>query len=93
MSKEGHCLNDLLYRWQSGQLPIDIRAVMSNHRDLEPLVAKFQLPFHYFEVTPATKAAMESKQYELIQSEDVELMVLAHYMQLLSGNFCEQFAA
>ena len=92
VSKEGHCLNDLLYRWQSGQLPIDIRAVMSNHRDLEPLVAKFQLPFHYFEVTPATKAAVEAKQYELIQSEDVELVVLARYMQLLSDNFCEQLA-
>jgi formyltetrahydrofolate deformylase len=92
VSKEGHCLNDLLYHWQSGQLQIDIRAVLSNHPDLEPLAAKYNVPFHYFNITPSTKAAVESKQYELIQSKGIELVVLARYMQLLSDDLCTKLA-
>ena len=92
VSKEGHCLNDLLYRWHSGHLPIDIRAVISNHRDLEPLAAKYQVPFHYFAITPATKTVVESQQYELIESVSAQLVVLARYMQVLSDALCSQLS-
>ncbi|GDY04470.1 formyltetrahydrofolate deformylase [Phycisphaerae bacterium] len=88
VSKEGHCLNDLLYRWQSGHLPIDIRAVISNHRDLEQLAAKYQVPFHYFAITPATKTVVEAQQYALIESKSAQLVVLARYMQVLSADLC-----
>ena len=61
VSKFGHCLNDLLFRWRSGGIAMDVAAVVSNHRDLEPLVSSYGVPFHYLPVTPATKAEAEAE--------------------------------
>jgi formyltetrahydrofolate deformylase len=88
VSKEGHCLNDLLFRWKSGLLPLDIRAIISNHRDFYQLAASYNVPFHHFAVSAAGKAQVEEKQYEIIQAEEAELVVLARYMQVLSDDLC-----
>lgn len=88
VSKEGHCLNDLLFRWKSGLLPLDIRAIISNHREFYQLAASYNVPFHHLPVTAATKAQVEAKQLEIIQNEDAELVVLARYMQILSNDLC-----
>jgi formyltetrahydrofolate deformylase len=92
VSKEGHCLNDLLFRWKSGLLPLDIRAIVSNHREFYQLAASYNVPFHHLPVTTATKAQVEAKQLEIIQNEDAELVVLARYMQILSNNLCQQLS-
>ncbi|MGR4870650.1 formyltetrahydrofolate deformylase [Variovorax sp. LARHSF232] len=88
VSKEGHCLNDLLFRWKSGLLAIDIRAIVSNHREFYQLAAGYNVPFHHIPVTGATKAQAEAKQFEIIQEEGAELVVLARYMQVLSNDLC-----
>jgi formyltetrahydrofolate deformylase len=90
VSREGHCLNDLLYRWRSGYLPGNIAAVVSNHPDLERLTAPYDVPFHHLPVDPNDKPAQERRVLELIQSTGVELVVLARYMQILSAEFCAQ---
>ena len=92
VSKEGHCLNDLLFRWKSGLLPLDIRAIISNHREFYQLAASYNVPFHHIPVTAATKAQAEAKQYEIIEAEGAELVVLARYMQILSDGLCRQLA-
>jgi formyltetrahydrofolate deformylase len=92
VSKEGHCLNDLLFRWKSGLLPIDIRAIVSNHRDFYQLAASYNVPFHHIPVTAATKPQAEAKQLEIIQSEGAELVVLARYMQVLSDDLCRKLS-
>jgi len=90
VSKEGHCLNDLLFRWKSGLLPLDIRAIVSNHREFYQLAASYNVPFHHIPVTAATKEQAEAKQLEIIEAEGAELVVLARYMQILSDNMCRQ---
>jgi formyltetrahydrofolate deformylase len=92
VSKEGHCLNDLLFRWKSGLLPLDIRAIVSNHRDFYQLAASYNVPFHHIPVTAATKAQAEAKQLEIIRAEEAELVVLARYMQILSNELCRELA-
>ncbi|MGE4240296.1 formyltetrahydrofolate deformylase [Ramlibacter sp.] len=92
VSKEGHCLNDLLFRWKSGLLPLDIRAIVSNHREFYQLAASYNVPFHHLPMTAATKAQVEAKQYEIVQSEDAELVVLARYMQILSDDMCRKLS-
>ena len=92
VSKEGHCLNDLLFRWKSGLLPIDIRAIVSNHREFYQLAASYNVPFHHIPVSAANKAEAEAKQYEIIQSEGAELVVLARYMQILSDDLCRKLS-
>ena len=92
VSKEGHCLNDLLFRWKSGLLPLDIRAIVSNHRDFYQLAAGYNVPFHHIPVTAATKAQAEAKAYDIIETEGVELVVLARYMQILSDDLCRKLA-
>jgi formyltetrahydrofolate deformylase len=92
VSKEGHCLNDLLFRWKSGLLPLDIRAIVSNHREFYQLAASYNVPFHHIPVTATTKAQAEIKQFEIIQSEGAELVVLARYMQILSDDLCRKLA-
>jgi formyltetrahydrofolate deformylase len=92
VSKEGHCLNDLLFRWKSGLLRLDIRAIVSNHNEFEPLAASYKVPFHHIPVTSATKAESEARQYDVIQSEGAELVVLARYMQILSDEMCQNLA-
>ena len=91
-SKEGHCLNDLLFRWKSGLLPLDIRAIVSNHRDFYQLAASYNVPFHHVAMTKGNKAQAEARQLEIIESEGAELVVLARYMQILSDDLCRQLA-
>jgi formyltetrahydrofolate deformylase len=92
VSKEGHCLNDLLFRWKSGLLSIDVRAIISNHRDFYQLAASYNVPFHHVPVTADTKAQAEQKQLDIIRAEGAELVVLARYMQILSNPLCEQLS-
>ena len=84
VSKYGHCLNDLLYRQRSGTLKADIAAVVSNHPDLEFLAKSYGVDFHHLPVTPQTKPEQEARVLELIQSYQIDLVVLARYMQVLS---------
>ncbi|MEQ6434751.1 formyltetrahydrofolate deformylase [Comamonas sp. w2-DMI] len=92
VSKEGHCLNDLLFRWKTGLLPIDIRAIISNHREFYQLAASYNIPFHHIPVTAATKAQAEARQYEIVEAEGAELVVLARYMQVLSNDLCAKLS-
>jgi len=92
VSKEGHCLNDLLFRCKSGLLPIEVRAIVSNHREFYQLAASYNIPFHHIPVTAATKAQAEARQLEVIESEGAELVVLARYMQVLSNELCQKLA-
>ena len=92
VSKEGHCLNDLLFRWKSGLLNLDIRAITSNHREFYQLAASYNIPFHHIPVTAATKAQAEARQFEIIEAEGAELVVLARYMQILSDDLCRKLA-
>ena len=92
VSKEGHCLNDLLFRCKSGLLPIDVRAIISNHREFYQLAASYNIPFHHLPVTASSKAQVETRQLEIIESEGAELVVLARYMQILSNDLCRALA-
>ncbi len=92
VSKEGHCLNDLLFRWKSGLLRLDIGAIISNHRDFYQLAASYNIPFHHIPVTADNKAQAEERQAEIIESVGAELVVLARYMQILSDGFCKKLA-
>ena len=92
VSKEGHCLNDLLFRWKSGLLALDIRAIISNHREFYQLAASYNVPFHHFAVTATSKSQVEAKQFEIIQNEGAELVVLARYMQVLSDDLCRKLS-
>jgi formyltetrahydrofolate deformylase len=92
VSRDGHCLNDLLFRWKSGLLAIDVRAIVSNHRDFYQLAASYNVPFHHIPVTGATKPQAEAKQLEIIEAEGSELVVLARYMQVLGDGMCTQLA-
>ncbi len=88
VSKFGHCLNDLLFRYRIGALPIDVVGVVSNHRDYEDLVDDYNVPFHHIPVTAATKAAAEEELLQLVDEQSVDLVVLARYMQVLSPELC-----
>ncbi len=92
VSKQGHCLNDLLFRTHSGQLPVEIAAIVSNHNDYADLAASYKVPFHHLPVTPETKPAQEQQILELVKSEQVDLVVLARYMQILSPELCQALA-
>ncbi|WP_432559733.1 formyltetrahydrofolate deformylase [Granulicoccus sp. GXG6511] len=88
-SKAGHCVNDLLFRQRSGLLPVEIPLVLSNHPVLGPLADFYGVPFEHHAVLPATKAAFEDRIIEVVEQHDVELVVLARYMQILSPGLCE----
>ncbi|MEU6199945.1 formyltetrahydrofolate deformylase [Streptomyces sp. NPDC047061] len=90
VSKFGHCLNDLLFRRSTGALNIEIPAIVSNHRDFEPLARTYGIPFHHIPVTPDTKAEAEARLLSLVAELDVDLVVLARYMQILSDDLCKQ---
>jgi formyltetrahydrofolate deformylase len=92
VSKFDHCLLDLLYRWKSGDLPIDIVGVVSNHEDTRGLVEYYGLPFLYIPVTEGTKADAEARLLKIVEAEDVGLVVLARYMQILSDALCGALA-
>ncbi|WP_456818295.1 formyltetrahydrofolate deformylase [Cellulomonas sp. URHB0016] len=91
-STAAHCLNDLAFRQRSEKLPVDLVAVVSNHTALEPLAAFYGIPFHHVPVTAATKAQAEARLLELVDELDVELVVLARYMQILSDDLCRALA-
>ena len=88
VSKVGHCLADLLFRVRSGQLRVEVPVVVSNHADLADLVRGYGVDFVHLPVTAATKAAQEQRVLELVRAHDVELVVLARYMQILSPALC-----
>ncbi|GAA1070601.1 formyltetrahydrofolate deformylase [Nocardiopsis composta] len=92
VSKFGHCLNDLLYRWRSGLLDADIAAVVSNHPDLEFLAGSYGIDFHHLPVAPESKRDQERRLLELVDSYDVDLVVLARYMQVLSEDLCAKMS-
>jgi formyltetrahydrofolate deformylase len=96
VSRFGHCLNDLLFRWKSGQLGIDIPAIVSNHADFAELAASYGVPFHHLPLAdgkdPVAKRVQEQKVEALIERERIDLVVLARYMQILSPDFCRALA-
>ena len=92
VSKFDHCLNDLLYRVRSGALDIEIVAVASNHPDLRPLTQSYGIDYHHLPVTPDTKPKQEAEILSLVEHYQVDLVVLARYMQVLSEDLCEKLA-
>ncbi|MCD8498412.1 MAG: formyltetrahydrofolate deformylase [Alphaproteobacteria bacterium] len=92
VSKEDHCLNDILYRWRTSHLNIDIVGVASNHPTCRPQVESRGLAFHHFPITPETKTEQEIKLRTLIDHTGAELIVLARYMQIMSEDFCRDYA-
>ncbi len=89
VSKLGHCLNDLIFRWRAGSLGAELVAVVSNHEDLRPMAEAAGLPFHHVPVTQATKRQAEERLLELVDEHRADLVVLARYMQVLSDELCE----
>ncbi len=92
VSRFGHCLNDLLYRWRIGALPIDIAAVISNHMDYQKVVVNHDIPFHCIRVTRENKAEAEAAQMRIVRETGAELIVLARYMQVLSDEMCREMS-
>jgi len=92
VSRFGHCLNDLLYRWKIGALPIEIVGVISNHFDYQKLVVNHDIPFHHIPVTNANKPEAEARIMALVKETGTELIVLARYMQILSDEMCQQMS-
>src|ERR1700687_5133791 len=90
VSRLGHCLNDLLFRWKTRSLPVDVAGVVSNHDDFGELAASYRIPFHHIPVTSETRAAAESHLLEVIDDTGADLIVLARYMQILSGEVCKR---
>jgi formyltetrahydrofolate deformylase len=88
VSKLGHCLNDLIFRWRAGNLGGELVAVVSNHEDLRPMAEAAGLPFVHVPVTPATKREAEARLLELVDEHRADLVVLARYMQVLSDEAC-----
>lgn len=90
VSRFGHCLNDLLYRHSIGALAMEIPAIVSNHNDYARLAASYDIPYHHWPVTADTKAEQEARLLDLVDSERVDLVVLARYMQVLSPAVCQR---
>ncbi len=92
VSRFGHCLNDLLYRWRIGALPIDVVAVISNHMDYQKLVVNHDIPFHHIRVTPQNKPEAEAQIMGVVEETEADLVVLARYMQILSDDLCQKMS-
>ncbi|KAF5881755.1 MULTISPECIES: formyltetrahydrofolate deformylase [Rhizobium] len=92
VSRFGHCLNDLLYRWKIGALPIDIVGVVSNHFDYQKVVVNHDIPFHHIPVTKANKVQAEAHIMDVAEQTGTELIVLARYMQILSDEMCQKMS-
>ena len=92
VSRFGHCLNDILYRWKIGALPIDIVAVVSNHFDYQKVVVNHDIPFHHIPVTKANKPEAEARIMDIVTKSGAELIVLARYMQVLSDTMCNEMS-
>ncbi len=92
VSNFGHCLNDLLYRWRIGALPVEIVGVVSNHLTYQKLVVNHDLPFHHIRVSGPDKAAAEARLMDVVEESGAELVVLARYMQILSDGLCQRMS-
>ena len=92
VSRFGHCLNDLLYRWRIGALPIEIVAVISNHMDYQKVVVNHDIPFHMIRVTKENKPEAEARILAVVEETGAELIVLARYMQVLSDAMCQKMS-
>jgi formyltetrahydrofolate deformylase len=92
VSRFGHCLNDLLYRWKIGALQIDIVGVVSNHFDYQKVVVNHDIPFYHIKVTKENKPKAEAQLLELVEQTGTELIVLARYMQVLSNELCQKMS-
>jgi len=92
VSRFGHCLNDLLYRWRIGALPIEIVAVISNHMDYQKVVVNHDIPFHCIKVTKENKPEAEARIMAVVEESGAELIVLARYMQVLSDAMCRKMS-
>jgi formyltetrahydrofolate deformylase len=94
VSKIGHCLNDLLFRYKTGLLPVEISAIVSNHTDFYQLAASYNIPFHHLPLAAGAssemKRAQEQRIMEIIKANDIDLVVLARYMQILSPEICAE---
>lgn len=91
VTKLSHCLFDILGRWQSGELDLDIPVVISNHEDLRDVVEKFGIPFYHLPITKENKVVQEAKQFEILDQFKVDFVVLARYMQILSPEFISRY--
>lgn len=92
VSKESHCLNDILHRSFAKTLPIDVMGIASNHEMLKPMAQWYKVPFHYIPVSEGSKARAEQQLRHLIDHYDIDLVVLARYMQILSPDLCEELS-
>ena len=92
VSRFGHCLNDLLYRWQIGALPIEIVGVVSNHFDYQKVIVNHDIPFHHIKVSKENKAQAEAALMDVVEQSGAELIVLARYMQVLSDAVCKKMS-
>lgn len=92
VSKASHCLNDLLHRWHTGNLPVEIAGVVSNHQDLAKLSGWYEVPFHHLPITSESKEAQEQRMLAMYQQTGADFLVLARYMQVLSPWLAEQLA-
>lgn len=90
VSRFGHCMNDLLFRYATGALNVEVPAIVSNHHDFHQMAASHDIPFHHLPISPETKAAQEVKLLEIIEQERIDLVVLARYMQVLSNDLCRK---
>ena len=90
-TKEGHCLYDLLSRHEAGELDIDIPLIIGNREDLRGAAERFDIPFHHFPITKANKAEQEAKELALLEDHQIDTVVLARYMQILSDNFVSHY--
>lgn len=92
VTKESHCLRDLLYLLELGELPIEIPVVVSNHEELRPLVESHGVAFKYIPVNEANKTQSEAELRQIIKAEAIDFVVLARYMQILSADFCKEYS-
>jgi formyltetrahydrofolate deformylase len=90
VSQQGHCLNDLLFRVESGALPVELVAIVSNHEDFRALAKWHRVPFHHVPVTSETKPAAEAELLRLYRHYDADTIALARYMQILSAGLCAE---
>jgi formyltetrahydrofolate deformylase len=91
VSKESHCLYDLLSRHEAGELPVSIPLIISNHETLRPAAERFGIPFHHFPITPENKGKQEQAQLDLLARERVDTVVLARYMQIIGPRLVEAY--
>jgi len=91
VSKRPHCLYDILSRWKSGEIHVEIPLIVSNHKDLKSVADQFGIEYHHFEITPDNKGEQEQEQLELLKEKAVDFIVLARYMQIVSGDFVSYY--